>query len=100
MLVGVLIFPAGWDSPAIKEVCGADADNYGPGQCSVRWAYILAIIGVVDCAVLSILAFVLGTRYVKLLPDQYLPNGSFGKGERTNVHVFCMRTSISALTCG
>lgn len=81
MLVGVLVFPAGWDAPAIKEVCGSDADNYGPGQCSVRWAYILAVIGVVDCAVLSVLAFVLGTRYVKLLPDQYLPNGSLYKGK-------------------
>ncbi len=80
MLVGVLVFPAGWDAPGVKEVCGSEADNYGPGQCSVRWAYILAMIGVVDCAVLSVLAFVLGTRYVKLLPDQYLPNGSLFKG--------------------
>ncbi|RWS29594.1 hypothetical protein B4U80_11309, partial [Leptotrombidium deliense] len=81
MLIGVLIFPAGWDAPVIKEVCGNEADNYGSGQCGIRWAYILAIIGVIDCAVLSVLAFVLGTRYVKLLPEQYLPNGSLYKGE-------------------
>lgn len=81
MLVGVLIFPAGWDAPIVKEVCGNESDNYGSGQCGIRWAFILAIIGVVDCMVLSILAFVLGTRYVKLLPDQYLPNGSMYKGE-------------------
>jgi len=74
MLIGCLLFPAGWDSSSIKEVCGAEADDYSPGQCGIRWAYILAMIGVVDCTVLSILAFVLGTRYVKLLPDQYLPN--------------------------
>lgn len=80
MLVGVLIFPAGWDAPIVKEVCGNESDNYGSGQCGIRWAFILAIIGVVDCMVLSILAFVLGTRYVKLLPDQYLPNGSTYKG--------------------
>jgi hypothetical protein len=80
MLVGVLIFPSGWDSQAVKEVCGNDADNYLSGQCGIRWAFILAIIGVIDCMVLSILAFVLGTRYVKLLPDQYLSNGSTYKG--------------------
>ena len=80
MLIGVLIFPAGWDAPIIKEVCGKEADNYEPGQCGIRWAYILAIIGVIDCSVLSILAFILGTRYVKMLPDQYIPNGSVYKG--------------------
>lgn len=72
LLSGVLIFPAGWDSPAVKEVCGPEASGYNVGQCSIRWAYILAIIGVVDCFVLSILAFILGTRHTKLLPDQYL----------------------------
>ncbi|KAG9511315.1 LHFPL tetraspan subfamily member 3 protein [Fragariocoptes setiger] len=82
----VLIFPAGWDSSAVKEVCGSEAGSYNSGQCSIRWAHILAIIGVVDCAVLSILAFVLGTRYAKLLPDQYInlsPNAGsvLGKGE-------------------
>ena len=81
MLIGCLLFPAGWDSPQIKEVCGSEADDYHPGQCGIRWAYILAMIGVVDCTVLAILAFVLGTRYVKLLPDQYLPNGSLYKSK-------------------
>lgn len=72
LLSGVLIFPAGWDSASVKEVCGPEAGSYNVGQCSIRWAYILAIIGVVDCFVLSILAFVLGTRHTKLLPDQYM----------------------------
>ena len=78
MLIGCLLFPVGWDSRVIKEVCGMEADVYDPGQCGIRWAYILAMIGVVDCAVLSVLAFVLGTRYVKLLPDQYLHPHSSG----------------------
>ncbi|KPM06612.1 lipoma HMGIC fusion partner-like protein 4 protein-like protein [Sarcoptes scabiei] len=76
MLVGVLIFPIGWDTPIVREVCGNDSDSYALGQCGIRWAFILALIGVVDSIVLSILAFVLGTRYVKLLPDHYLPNGT------------------------
>ena len=76
MLMGVLIFPIGWDTPSVREVCGPESDSYAPGQCSIRWAFILAIIGVVDCLVLSILAFVLGTRFVKELPDQYLKKDS------------------------
>ena len=72
LLTGVLIFPAGWDSQLVKEVCGPEAGSYNVGQCSIRWAYILAMIGVVDCFVLSTLAFVLGVRQTKLLPDQYM----------------------------
>lgn len=81
MMVGVLLFPIGWDTPMVREVCGPESDMYALGQCGIRWAFILALIGVVDCIVLSILAFVLGTRYVKLLPDHYLPNGTKYKGE-------------------
>lgn len=81
MVIGVLTFPAGWDVSVVRDVCGPDAGDYDPGQCGIRWAYILAVIGVADCVVLSALAFVLGTRYVKLLPDQYISNGSVYKGE-------------------
>lgn len=72
LLTTVLIFPAGWDSPLVKEVCGAEAGSYSVGQCSIRWAYMLAMIGVVNCFVLSMLAMALGTRHTKLLPDQYM----------------------------
>ncbi|EEC01268.1 conserved hypothetical protein [Ixodes scapularis] len=81
MVIGVLTFPAGWDVSVVRDVCGPDAGDYDPGQCGIRWAYILAVIGVADCVVLAALAFVLGTRYVKLLPDQYISNGSVYKGE-------------------
>jgi hypothetical protein len=83
----MLTFPTGWDSPAIKEVCGVQAGAYNPGDCSVRWSFVLALISLVDICVLCVLAFVLGSRYVKLLPDQYLPSsalsatGSLQKGE-------------------
>jgi len=84
LLMGILIFPTGWDSSQIKEVCGQTA-MYNPGDCQVRWSFILAIIAVVDVFVLCILAFVLGSRYVKMLPDQYLPsNTSIYKGEINN----------------
>lgn len=87
MVIGVLTFPAGWDAAEVREVCGPDADDYNTGQCGIRWAYILAIIGVCDCVVLAVLAFVLGTRYVKLLPEQYITNGSVYKGEVNSAFV-------------
>ena len=90
MLVGVLVFPIGWDTPMVREVCGNDSDSYSLGQCGIRWAFILALIGVVDCTVLSILAFVLGTRYVKLLPDHYLPNGTKYKGQSVILKMSCL----------
>lgn len=78
LLSGVLIFPAGWDSQTVREVCGNEAGSYNVGQCSIRWAYMLAMIGVVDCFVLSILAFALGTRHTKLMPDQYIAHAMLG----------------------
>ncbi|XP_013788133.2 lipoma HMGIC fusion partner-like 3 protein isoform X2 [Limulus polyphemus] len=95
MLVGVLTFPAGWDSEVVKEVCGSEAKDYSPGQCEVRWAYILAIIGVCDCTVLAILAFVLGTRYVRLLPDQYVSNSSPKQGD-TSINYISERHSLTS----
>jgi len=69
MLVGVLIFPAGWDSSSVKEVCGNESENYASGQCGIRWAFILAIIGVHRLYGIIYFGLCFGTRYVKLLPE-------------------------------
>uniref|UniRef100_A0A452E1N2 LHFPL tetraspan subfamily member 3 n=1 Tax=Capra hircus TaxID=9925 RepID=A0A452E1N2_CAPHI len=53
-----MIFPDGWDSDEVKRMCGEKTDKYTLGACSVRWAYILAIIGILDALILSFLAFV------------------------------------------
>lgn len=42
--------------------------SFSPGNCSVHWAYILAILGVLDYAILATLAFVLANRQDALLP--------------------------------
>ncbi|KAK1875623.1 LHFPL tetraspan subfamily member 3 protein [Dissostichus eleginoides] len=39
-----------------------------PGNCSVHWAYILALLGILDSAILATLAFVLANRQDALLP--------------------------------
>ena len=42
--------------------------SFSPGNCSVHWAYILALLGVLDAAILATLAFVLANRQDALLP--------------------------------
>lgn len=71
MVVGCLIYPDGWDSPEVKRMCGQRTDKYTLGNCTVRWAYILAIITILDSLILSFLAFVLGNRQDQLLPEDF-----------------------------
>ncbi|XP_072419696.1 LHFPL tetraspan subfamily member 5 protein-like isoform X1 [Chiloscyllium punctatum] len=71
LIMGCMIYPDGWDSDAVKQMCGDKTDKYTLGACSVRWAYILAIIGILDALILSFLAFVLGNRQDSLLPEDF-----------------------------
>lgn len=68
MFLACVIYPGGWDAEVVKEVCASDA--YDSGNCSILWAYILAIIAIFDGIVLAALAFVLAFKHVKLLPWQ------------------------------
>lgn len=62
LVFGCIIFPDGWDAEVVRDLCGEETGKYTLGRCSVRWAYILAIIGILDALILSFLAFVLGNR--------------------------------------
>jgi len=64
-----LVFPAGWDAAEVRLTCGASAGRYTVGDCSVRWALVLAVIGCLDGIILASLAFILATRHVRLRPD-------------------------------
>lgn len=78
LVLGCMIFPDGWDAEVIRDMCGEDTGKYSLGNCSVRWAYILAIIGILDSLILSFLAFVLGNRQKDfLLEDLKLANRDF-----------------------
>lgn len=66
-----MIYPDGWDSEEVKRMCGQRTDKYTLGNCTVRWAYILAIISIMDSLILSFLAFSLGSRQDKLLPEDF-----------------------------
>lgn len=54
--------------------------SFSPGNCSVHWAYILAILGVLDYAILATLAFVLANRQDALLPPDTQECECGGKG--------------------
>jgi len=75
MFLGCVIFPAGWDNSTIKGICGAESGQYHLGDCEMRWAYILAIIGIFDCLFLAILAFVLACTQPKSLKKYIGANG-------------------------
>lgn len=70
-MIGCLIYPDGWDSSEVRRMCGDKTDKYTLGACTVRWAYILCIIGILDALILSFLAFVLGNRQDNLLPSDF-----------------------------
>ncbi|XP_030321211.1 LHFPL tetraspan subfamily member 5 protein isoform X2 [Calypte anna] len=71
LMIGCLIYPDGWDSGEVRRLCGDKTDKYTLGACTVRWAYILCIIGILDALILSFLAFVLGNRQDNLLPSDF-----------------------------
>ncbi|XP_002740275.1 LHFPL tetraspan subfamily member 5 protein-like [Saccoglossus kowalevskii] len=81
LLVCILLYPAGWDdsNTEVHRLCSSDV--YDIGKCQIRWAYILAIIGVFDAAILGTLAFILASRQDKLLPEHlYHPEMHGHKG--------------------
>ncbi|KAK7878530.1 hypothetical protein WMY93_030366 [Mugilogobius chulae] len=71
MVMGCMIYPDGWDSEEVRRMCGQKTGKYSLGDCTVRWAYILAIICILDALLLAFLSFTLGNRQDKLLPDDF-----------------------------
>ncbi|KAL2091126.1 hypothetical protein ACEWY4_013389 [Coilia grayii] len=69
MSCGCMIYPDGWDSPEVKRMCGERTDSYTLGNCTIRWAFVLAMFSIVDALILSFLAFTLGYRQDALLPE-------------------------------
>ena len=81
LVLGCVIFPDGWDAEVVRDLCGELTGRYSLGACSVRWAYILAIMGILDALILSFLAFVLGNRQNQDLYLDHLQNSKgMGRG--------------------
>ncbi|XP_061644821.1 LHFPL tetraspan subfamily member 3 protein isoform X3 [Phyllopteryx taeniolatus] len=68
LALACLLFPDSWESPEMRVLCGDSVGSFSSGNCSVHWAFILAILGVLDAAILATLAFVLANRQDALLP--------------------------------
>ncbi|XP_024132107.1 LHFPL tetraspan subfamily member 2a protein [Oryzias melastigma] len=56
LMVGLMLYPAGWGSQKVIVYCGAEAAPFRPANCSLGWAFYAAIGGTLAtflCAVLS-----------------------------------------------
>ncbi|KAM9393940.1 LHFPL tetraspan subfamily member 2a protein-like [Pholidichthys leucotaenia] len=56
LMVGLMLYPAGWGSEKVLSYCGPEASPFRPDQCSLGWAFYAAIGGTLAtfmCAVLS-----------------------------------------------
>uniref|UniRef100_A0A3B4VAT2 LHFPL tetraspan subfamily member 4b n=1 Tax=Seriola dumerili TaxID=41447 RepID=A0A3B4VAT2_SERDU len=97
LALACLLFPDSWESPEMRALCGDSVGSFSPGNCSVHWAYILAILGVLDAAILATLAFVLANRQDALLPPD-TKDGKGGEGKDLNdvsqfrCFSFCVQT--------
>ncbi|XP_065126363.2 LHFPL tetraspan subfamily member 3 protein [Paramisgurnus dabryanus] len=69
LALACLLFPDSWAGAEMRALCGDRVSSFSPGNCSVHWAFILAMLGVLDAAILATLAFVLGNRQDALLPE-------------------------------
>ncbi|BFZ09017.1 hypothetical protein BsWGS_12056 [Bradybaena similaris] len=79
LFLACVIYPAGWDHAEIVKICGPDVGQYTLGDCGVRWAYILAILGIFDTALLAILAFFLASKRARI--EIYSSDGTMSKSE-------------------
>ncbi|KTG34600.1 hypothetical protein cypCar_00037720, partial [Cyprinus carpio] len=69
LVLACVLFPDSWACAEMRALCGEGVSSFSPGNCSVHWAYILAMLGVLDAGILATLAFVLGNRQDALLPE-------------------------------
>ncbi|TKS78285.1 Lipoma HMGIC fusion partner-like 2 protein [Collichthys lucidus] len=56
LMVGLMLYPAGWGSEKVIQYCGTNALPFRPAMCSLGWAFYAAIGGTLAsflCAVLS-----------------------------------------------
>lgn len=60
------MFPTGWTSSTITEVC--KSSSFDSGVCTIGKSYVLAGVTACDAVVMAVLAFILAYRQVTLLP--------------------------------
>lgn len=58
-ILGLVLYPAGWGSRRVQHICGEKAEPYVFGDCTLGWAFYLAIGSTIItflCSVLSVQA--------------------------------------------
>lgn len=56
LILGLMLYPAGWGSDKVQLYCGPDSAPYRTGLCSMGWAFYTAMGGTLltfICAVFS-----------------------------------------------
>ncbi|KAL2092086.1 hypothetical protein ACEWY4_011884 [Coilia grayii] len=56
LIMGLMLYPAGWGCEKVRQYCGPDSSPYRVGDCSLGWAFYAAIGGTVltfFCAMFS-----------------------------------------------
>ncbi|KAJ8046802.1 LHFPL tetraspan subfamily member 4 protein [Holothuria leucospilota] len=92
VFLGVVVFAAGKRNPVggdIQTVCGPDGDN-----CTIGWAFILAIVAILDAIALGILAFILAVKQEKLETDMTYSDYSRPNGSTTGRDYGTVNSSI------
>ena len=77
MFLACVIYPSGWENAELQKICGESSGKYRMGDCNIRWAYILAILGIFDAAILAVLAFFLASKRAKI--EMYTSSGAVTK---------------------
>ena len=77
LFLACVIYPSGWDNDELQTICGPDSGKYRMGDCNIRWAYILAILGIFDAGILAVLAFFLASKRAKI--EMYTASGAVTK---------------------
>ncbi|KAH8859904.1 Lipoma hmgic fusion partner protein, partial [Schistosoma japonicum] len=56
LLTSLIVWPAGWDSVTVREVCGGSVGPYSKGNYSMSWAPLTAICGIILLLISAILS--------------------------------------------
>ncbi|XP_061726636.1 LHFPL tetraspan subfamily member 2 protein [Cydia pomonella] len=45
-VLGLLLYPWGWGTQRVRQLCGENSEPYIPGDCSIGWSLYVAALGV------------------------------------------------------
>ena len=93
LLLGCIIYPAGWDHAKVREIC--DSEKYKIGVCHLKWAYTMAMVLVVDQLILSTLGFVLANKKPPHIPEIQFKYGTVLCQRNITTIIFIYRNTFS-----